>query len=91
MIHVILRAMRPVGRYSPVAPNDSRGASFTILEQQVAIVTGSTSGIGLGIAEELAAAGADVTVNGRATAAEFNDLIERLDALGGGRVDGRYA
>ena len=81
--------MRPVGRYSPVAPNDSRGASFTILEQQVAIVTGSTSGIGRGIAEKPAAAGADVTLNGFATTADFNALSARLDALGGGGVDGR--
>lgn len=35
-----------------------------LLEGRVAIVTGSTSGIGLGIAHALAAAGADVVVNG---------------------------
>ena len=34
------------------------------LEGQVAIVTGSTSGIGLGIARAFAAVGADVVING---------------------------
>ena len=36
----------------------------TDLQDRVAIVTGSTSGIGLGIARALAAAGADVVING---------------------------
>lgn len=35
-----------------------------MLRRNVAIVTGSTSGIGLGIATELAASGADVMLNG---------------------------
>ncbi len=34
------------------------------LAGRVAIVTGSTSGIGLGVARALAAAGADVVING---------------------------
>lgn len=37
----------------------------TDLSGQVAIVTGATSGIGRGIALELAAAGAGAVVNGR--------------------------
>jgi len=46
------------------------------LNGRSAIVTGSTSGIGLGIAQALAAAGADVTLNGFGEPAE----IERLRA-----------
>ena len=46
------------------------------LSGKSAIVTGSTSGIGLGIAQALAAAGANLTLNGFGEAAE----IERLRA-----------
>ena len=35
-----------------------------MLKGKVAIVTGSTSGIGLGIAKELAKVGADLVLNG---------------------------
>jgi 3-hydroxybutyrate dehydrogenase len=42
------------------------------------IVTGSTSGIGLGIAEAFAEAGYQLVVNGFATAAEVEALVDRL-------------
>ena len=48
----------------------------TDLQDRVAIVTGSTSGIGLGIARALAAAGADVVINGLGDA----DAIETTRA-----------
>jgi len=45
------------------------------LSGKIAIVTGSTSGIGLGIARELARQGADVVLNG---SRDLNEDIERL-------------
>ncbi len=48
------------------------------LKGRVAIVTGSTSGIGLGIAAALADAGADVVVNGLGTAEENAEAIEKV-------------
>jgi 3-hydroxybutyrate dehydrogenase len=58
------------------------------LHGKSAIVTGSTSGIGLGIAEKLAAAGANVLVNGFGAAQSIeaiqHHLVERY------RVEARY-
>lgn len=48
-----------------------------------AIVTGSTSGIGLGMAEALAKSGMNVMLNGFGEAAEIEAIRERLSALGG--------
>ncbi|WP_439813698.1 3-hydroxybutyrate dehydrogenase [Zavarzinia sp. CC-PAN008] len=46
------------------------------LKGKVAVVTGSTSGIGLGIANALAEAGADIVFNGRKADAEQLALVE---------------
>ena len=54
-------------------------ADTKILEGKVALVTGSTSGMGLGIARALAAAGANVVLNGLGVAGEIattKDAIE---------------
>ncbi len=45
-----------------------------LLEGRIAVVTGSTSGIGLGIARALAAEGARVVLNGFGPAGEIRDL-----------------
>src|SRR5437764_15415767 len=52
------------------------------LEGQVAIVTGSTSGIGLGIARAFAAAGADVVINGIADERVIEELCSECAGLG---------
>jgi 3-hydroxybutyrate dehydrogenase len=48
------------------------------LEGRVAVVTGSTSGIGLGIARALAAEGAKVVLNGFGKAEDIKDLQAKL-------------
>jgi len=56
------------------------------LNGKTAIVTGSTSGIGLGIAHGFAAAGANVVINGFGEAAEIERERAALDGLGAGAV-----
>jgi 3-hydroxybutyrate dehydrogenase len=56
------------------------------LKGRVALVTGSTSGIGLGIARALAGAGADIMMNGFGDAAEIGRLRDGLAAEAGVRV-----
>ncbi len=56
------------------------------LKGKVAIVTGSTSGIGLGLAQALAAEGADMLLNGFGDAAEIDRLRKRLISRHGVRV-----
>lgn len=48
------------------------------LEGKNALITGSTSGIGLAIAKSLAAAGANVVLNGFGDANEIEQTVERL-------------
>lgn len=53
-----------------------------MLEGKVAVVTGSTSGIGLGVARALAAQGANVMLNGFGAAEEIEALRKELGAAG---------
>lgn len=53
---------------------------------RTAIITGSTSGIGLGIAEAFAAAGMNVMLNGLGDADEIEATRAKLDATGSGTV-----
>ncbi|MFL5286308.1 MAG: 3-hydroxybutyrate dehydrogenase [Rhodopila sp.] len=56
------------------------------LQGKVALVTGSTSGIGLGIARALAATGADIMLNGFGDAAQIEALRSELAATYGVKV-----
>ncbi|MBB1628203.1 3-hydroxybutyrate dehydrogenase [Achromobacter sp. UMC71] len=57
-----------------------------MLKGKVAVVTGSTSGIGLGIATALAQQGADIVLNGFGDAAEIEKLRASLAAQHGVKV-----
>ena len=57
-----------------------------MLKGRSAIVTGSTSGIGLGIAQALAAQGANVLLNGFGNVPEINKLAAKMEAEFGVRV-----
>ena len=56
------------------------------LKGRSALVTGSTSGIGLGIAKSLAEAGADVVMNGRTAASEASKVVAEVEAAALGKV-----
>lgn len=49
-----------------------------MLRDRTAVITGSTSGIGVGLAEAFAAAGCRVVINGIATQEEADSLVDRL-------------
>jgi 3-hydroxybutyrate dehydrogenase len=53
-----------------------------VLCDQTAVLTGATSGIGLGLAEAFAAAGCRIVFNGIATANQANVLVARLQRHG---------
>src|SRR5215831_683419 len=55
---------------------------YAMLQGKVAIVTGSTSGIGLGIARALAAQGASVMLNGFGDAAQIDAVRKEIGARG---------
>ncbi len=76
---------RPVACVTPIPLEES--SSQRALKGKVAVVTGSTSGIGLGIARSLAAEGANILLNGFGDAGEISDLRRAVAAKHGVRVD----
>jgi 3-hydroxybutyrate dehydrogenase len=65
------------------APRSEIQSTGRPLAGRTAIVTGSTSGIGLGIARRLAAEGANIVLNGFGAAAEIEAIRSALGAEGG--------
>src|SRR5215213_8353387 len=82
-----LSSWRRSGMNVPVL-NRPEPLPFTskMLEGRAAVVTGSTSGIGLGIATALAAQGVDVLLNGFGNAGEIEDIRRSLADTHGVRV-----
>ena len=56
------------------------------MKNKTVIVTGSTSGIGLGIARGFAAEGANVVLNGFASPDEIKAAVDAVQGLGSGKV-----
>src|SRR5271154_1137340 len=74
---------------SPLIRSGKKGvcAMDLQLDGRLALVSGSTAGIGFAIAEALVQEGASVIVNGR-TQAAVDDTVQRLSAIGRGKVRG---
>ncbi|MCM2281114.1 MAG: 3-hydroxybutyrate dehydrogenase [Bdellovibrionaceae bacterium] len=66
--------------------NSSTHSSPTGSQRKVALVTGSTSGIGLGIARALAAAGADIYLHGLGDPSSIKEVIAQLKGETGARI-----
>ncbi|HEX2137879.1 MAG TPA: 3-hydroxybutyrate dehydrogenase [Microvirga sp.] len=57
----------------------SQARTTRILDGKVAVITGSTSGIGLGIARQMAAAGAAIVLNGLGKPEEVSSTLSALE------------
>ena len=55
---------------------------MTTTPKRVALITGGSRGLGLGIAEQLATAGFALAINGRRTATDVLAVVEQLQLLG---------
>ncbi|MCF8495011.1 MAG: SDR family NAD(P)-dependent oxidoreductase [Rickettsiaceae bacterium] len=52
------------------------------MKEKVVMITGSTSGIGLGIAKKFASSGAKIVINGFAQKSQIDSIIQELKSLG---------
>jgi 3-hydroxybutyrate dehydrogenase len=75
---VALRAIGAGKSATRIANMEAKLDRARALDGRVALVTGSTSGIGLGIAEALAASGAKIVLNGFGDAAAITQICENL-------------
>src|SRR5260370_6059127 len=71
---------------NPRANFDQASKGIPMLKDKVAIITGSTSGIGLGIARELARLGADLVLNGFGDPGEIEAIRKRIECEHGVRA-----
>ena len=74
------------GKNKATPVNDPNSTNSATLAGKSAIVTGSTSGIGLGIAQALARRGANVMTNGLGDARQIDDAVASVGAAGAGKV-----
>ena len=65
---------------------DTTPSATLPLAGRVAVITGSTSGIGLGIARALAAAGADIVINGLGDSDAIEATRDELAGIAGTRI-----
>ncbi|MCH7662047.1 MAG: SDR family NAD(P)-dependent oxidoreductase, partial [Euryarchaeota archaeon] len=56
------------------------------LEDRTCLITGSSRGIGRGIAEELASEGANVAINYRASAGAAEEVVDTINTNGGSAI-----
>lgn len=80
------KAKRGAEKGSKKAPGQTSQSDSRVLAGRVAVVTGSTSGIGLGIASKLADAGCHVVLNGLGDSAEIEKLRKQLADSSGRKV-----
>jgi 3-hydroxybutyrate dehydrogenase len=77
-------ARRRLGKINHELKSTRRGGH--VLQGKVALITGSTSGIGLGIARALAAEGAELVINGFGEAQAIEQLRQELAKVHGVKV-----